>query len=82
MPQGHSGTVARGTWEAVKHILVSGALPRWQKEMMFVAISKDRNCQCRTAAHIACSRMLGARLGVAAPLIRPVSSSLRGPAPL
>jgi hypothetical protein len=35
--QGHSATVVRGTWEAVKGALVTGALPRWQKEMMFVA---------------------------------------------
>src|SRR6185369_14578863 len=29
------------------------------KEMMFVAISKDRECRYCTAAHIACCRMLG-----------------------
>lgn len=57
--QGHSATVARGTWEAVRNILVSGKIPRWTKEMMFVAISKDRGCQYCTAAHVACCRMLG-----------------------
>ena len=30
------------------------------KEMMFVAISKNRDCRYCTAAHIACCRMLGA----------------------
>jgi uncharacterized peroxidase-related enzyme len=60
MTQGHSPTVARGTWEAVQNILVVGEIPRWIKEMMFVAISKDRNCRYCTAAHIACCRMLGA----------------------
>jgi len=57
--QGHSPTVARGTWELVRNVLVSGALPRWLKEMMFVAISDDRNCLYCKAAHIACCRMLG-----------------------
>jgi uncharacterized peroxidase-related enzyme len=59
--QGHSSTVVRGTWEAVKNILVTGVLPRWHKEMMFVAISKDRACVYCTAAHIACCRMLGVK---------------------
>jgi len=59
MTQGHSPTVARGTWEAVRNVLVTGEIPRWAKEMMFVAISKDRGCRYCTAAHIACCRMLG-----------------------
>ena len=57
--QGHSLVVARGTWDVVRNVLVSGAIPRWTKEMMFVAISKDRGCRYCTAAHIACCRMLG-----------------------
>ena len=40
MTQGHSSTVVRGTWEMVKNVLVMGVIPRWQKEMMFVAISR------------------------------------------
>src|SRR4029077_4314637 len=60
MTQGHSPTVARGTWELVRNVLVSGEIARWKKEMMFVAISKDRQCRYCTAAHIACCRMLGA----------------------
>lgn len=59
MTQGHSSTVVRGTREAVRNILVTGEIPRWHKEMMFVAISMDRECQYCTAAHIACCRMLG-----------------------
>jgi uncharacterized peroxidase-related enzyme len=58
--QGHSPTVARGTWEVVRNVLVNGQIPRWVKEMVFVAISKDRDCRYCTAAHIACCRMLGA----------------------
>jgi uncharacterized peroxidase-related enzyme len=59
LTQGHSPTVARGTWDAVRNVLVLGKIPRWIKEMMFVAISKDRKCQYCTSAHIACCRMLG-----------------------
>lgn len=72
MTQGHSATVARGTWEAVKNVLVSGAIPRWQKEMMFVAISKDRACRYCTAAHIACCRMLGVKPGMLESLVRDI----------
>jgi len=57
--QGHSRTVVRGTWEAVKNILVTGDIPRWQKEILFVVISKDRDCHYCTATHLACCRMLG-----------------------
>lgn len=61
MTQGHSLVVARGTWEVVRNVLVTGEIPRWTKEMMFVAISKDRGCRYCTAAHIACCRMLGVK---------------------
>lgn len=59
MTQGHSRVVAQGTWEVVRNILVSGEIPRWTKELIFVAISKDRNCLYCTAAHVACCRVLG-----------------------
>lgn len=62
LTQGHSPTAARGTWELVRNVLVSGQIPRWKKEMIFVAISKDRNCQYCYAAHVACCRMLGAQV--------------------
>ena len=53
MTQGHSSYVARGTWELVKNVLVGGEIERWKKEMIFVAISKERNCRYGLAAHIA-----------------------------
>jgi uncharacterized peroxidase-related enzyme len=56
--QGHAPNVARGSWEVVKNILVSGVIPRWIKELMFVAISVERSCMYCAAAHIACCRML------------------------
>jgi uncharacterized peroxidase-related enzyme len=57
--QGHSPTVVRGTWDLVRNVLVTGQVSRIVKEMMFVAISKDRGCLYCEAAHIACCRMLG-----------------------
>ena len=56
--QGHAPNVARGTWEAVRNVLVEGEIPRWIKELMFVAISNDRECGYCTAAHLACCTML------------------------
>ena len=64
MTQGHSPAVARGTWELVKNILVGGEIERWKKEIIFVAISAERNCRYCTAAHIACCRMLGTEIKV------------------
>jgi uncharacterized peroxidase-related enzyme len=64
LTQGHSPAVAQGTWDVVRNVLVGGEIPRWMKEMMFVAISKDRGCQYCTAAHIACCRMLGVKAAV------------------
>jgi uncharacterized peroxidase-related enzyme len=69
MTQGHSSTVARGTWEAVRNVLVLGEIPRWMKEMIFVAISNDRKCRYCTAAHIACCRMLGVSPGLLEQLV-------------
>jgi uncharacterized peroxidase-related enzyme len=59
LTQGHSCHVARGTWELVKNVLVGGEIERWKKEIVFVAISRERNCRYCLAAHIACCRMLG-----------------------
>ncbi len=68
--QGHSSTVVRGTWEVMKNILVNGVIPRWQKEMMFVAISVDRACQYCSAVHLACCRMLGVKPGLLESLVK------------
>ena len=56
---GTSIDVARGTWGLVENVLVKGVLPRSLKEMMFVAISRDRMCGYCEAAHVACCKMLG-----------------------
>lgn len=29
LTQGHSSTVARGTWDVVRNVLVLGSIPRW-----------------------------------------------------
>ena len=71
--QGHSATVARATWDLVRGVLVSGQIPRWIKEMMFVAISKDRGCRYCTAAHVACCRMLGVNPETLVQLVKDVT---------
>jgi len=73
MTQGHSSTVTRGTWEAVRNVLVLGEIPRWMKEMMFVAISNDRQCRYCSAAHTACCRMLGGSPGLLEQIVRNVN---------
>ncbi len=72
--QGHSPTVARGTWELVRNVLVSGKIPRWMKEMIFSAISNDRGCRYCTAAHTACCRMLDANSEWVKQLLEDVNS--------
>jgi len=57
--QGHSLAAASGTWGLVQNTLVGGSLPRTLKEMLFAAISADRQCGYCEAAHLACCRMLG-----------------------
>jgi uncharacterized peroxidase-related enzyme len=57
--QGHSEAAVRGIWELLKSVLLGGQLPRWKKELIIVAISRDRNCQYCIAAHTACCTMLG-----------------------
>ncbi len=72
--QGHSPTVVRGTWEAVRNVLVLGEIPRWTKEIIFVAISKDRGCRYCTAAHIACCRVLGVSPQLLEDMVRDLDS--------
>lgn len=72
--QGHSSTVARGTWELLLNVLVLGEIPRWTKEMIMVAISNDRDCRYCTAAHIACCRMLGVNPALIEELVSDVNS--------
>ena len=74
MTQGHSPSVARGSWDLVRNVLVTGKIERWIKEMLFAAISRDRNCHYCAAAHIACCRMLGVKPELLDALVRDVNS--------
>lgn len=74
MTQGHWPTIARAPWEAVCNILVIGEIPRWMKEMVFVAISRGRECGYCEAAHIACCRMLGVIPGLLKSLVKDVET--------
>ena len=38
--QGHSPSVAKGTWDLVRNVLVTGQIERWIKELIFAAIRK------------------------------------------
>lgn len=55
-------------------MLVNGEIARWKKELMFVAISKDRQCRYCTAAHIACCRMLGVKPRVLESMVRDINT--------
>lgn len=57
--QGHSEAATRGIWELLKSVLLGGLIPRWEKELIIVAISRERKCQYCVAAHTACCTMLG-----------------------
>jgi len=72
--QGYSPSVVKGTWELVRNVLVTGKIERWVKEMVFAAISKDRNCHYCLAAHLACCRMLGVEPELLDSLVRDVNS--------
>jgi uncharacterized peroxidase-related enzyme len=74
LTQGHAPMVAQDTWDLVRNVLVSGKIPRWKKELIFVAISKERGCGYCEAAHIACCRMLGVEAGTIEHLVRDVRS--------
>src|SRR5688572_3583742 len=70
--QGHSPTVVQGSWDLVRNVLVLGKIPRYAKEMLFVAISKERGCGYCEAAHIACCRMLNVDPALLESLIRDI----------
>ncbi len=73
MTLGHSSVVARGTWELVRNVVVSGEIPRWTKEIILFAISKDRACRYCTSAHVACCRMLGVKPEILDQLVEDLS---------
>ena len=56
------------------NVLVKGQISRYDKEMLFVAISYDRKCNYCEAAHIACLRMLGASEEVLRSLVYDIQS--------
>ena len=57
--QGASPSVLAGTWGLVEHVLLEGCLPRSTKELIFLAVAADRECEYCKEAHTACCRMLG-----------------------
>jgi uncharacterized peroxidase-related enzyme len=57
--QGVSPSVLAGTCGLVENILLKGCLPRSIKELIFVAVAADRECEYCMDAHTACCRILG-----------------------
>ena len=76
LAQGGSPSVVNGTWGVVRHVLVEGELPRSLKEMMFVAISMDRDCKYCESAHLACCRMLGVDDKTLSTLVRSIDDMM------
>ena len=58
----------------MRNVLVTGQISRWIKEMIFAAISKDRNCHYCAATHLTCCRMLGVNPVHLDSLVRDVTS--------
>lgn len=57
--QGFAPSVLAATWGLIEHILFEGNLPRATKELIFVAVAMDRECEYCSEAHAACCRILG-----------------------
>lgn len=57
--QGQSPAMLAGTCRLVEHLLLEGSLPRATKELIFLAVAADRECEYCREAHAACCRMLG-----------------------
>jgi uncharacterized peroxidase-related enzyme len=51
------------TWNALKNILVKGELPRSLKELVFVAVSNEKNCSYCTDIHTAMCKLLNVNEG-------------------
>lgn len=75
--QGGSPTMLEGTCSVVESLLLKGALPRATKELIFLAVAADRECEYCKEAHAACCRMLG----VEDETIEVVRSGLQGKLP-
>lgn len=75
--QGGSPAILAGTCCVVEHLLLEGTLPRATKELIFLAVAVDRECEYCTEAHAACCRMLG----VTDETIEAVRGGLRGGLP-
>lgn len=75
--QGASPSMLAGTCGLVENVLLEGCLPRPTKELIFLAVAEDRECDYCKEAHAACCRMLG----VDQETIDAVSNGLKGKIP-
>ena len=75
--QGTAPSVLAASWGLVEHLLLEGDLPRATKELIFLAVAMDRECDYCKEAHAACCRMLG----VEESIVQAVQEGLRGEIP-
>ena len=75
--QGIAPSVLAATWGLVEHVLLEGSLPRATKELIFLAVAMDRECEYCKEAHAACCRVLG----VEDQTVRSVMDGLKGELP-
>jgi uncharacterized peroxidase-related enzyme len=59
----YNPVVLKVTWNALKNILVKGELPRSLKELVFVAVSNEKNCNYCTDIHTAMCKLLNVNEG-------------------
>lgn len=59
----YNPTVLEVTWNALKYILIKGQLPRSLKELVFVAVSNEKNCSYCTDIHTAMCMLLNVNEG-------------------
>lgn len=57
--QGAAPAVLAATCGLVERIMLEGALPRATKELIFLTVAMDRECEYCKEAHAACCRILG-----------------------
>lgn len=74
---GGAPALAAGTACLIEHLMLEGALPRTTKELIFLAVAADRECEYCAEAHAACCRMLG----IEEELIEAVRRGLNGDLP-
>ena len=54
----YNPSVLKATWALLKSVLIQGELPRSLKELVFIAISREKDCKYCTEIHTALCKIL------------------------